>query len=338
MAIFQIKAAQRTKTQALVAIWGGSSSGKTYSGLEVGRGMAGPDGKIGLIDTENDRALHYAGKFGSESGVPWDHLSLTPPFSPDRYMEAFQAFEYAGGYSVIIIDSISHVWEGEGGVLDMADEKANRKMGQLGKWKLPKSAFKRMYNMIMRSPIDVIFLMRAKTSAVQVMDQQTKKLVVRPTGLEPIFEKNGIYEMSVSVLLGMDHKPMFCPISDQHFCNHLIPPIKAPEEVLRLIKPGEYLTKNIGKAIKIWANGKGEDLNGDAIKVAARGMKELEVWFKGLPNNEGKRKIKGMMDRIDGGKGLKEIANDADLKRFQEDEEIDTPPEILEQAATMEEG
>ncbi|MBF0186198.1 MAG: ATP-binding protein, partial [Magnetococcales bacterium] len=42
-------------------MWGGSSSGKTYSALRLARGLVGPQGKIGVIDTENRRALFYAG-------------------------------------------------------------------------------------------------------------------------------------------------------------------------------------------------------------------------------------------------------------------------------------
>ena len=269
---FEIKPAVRTYQPVLISMWGGSSSGKTYSALRLARGLVGPLGKIGLIDTENRRALFYAGKVGGA----WDHLDFQPPFTPERYVEAFKAFENAGGYNCIIIDSASHVWEGEGGILDQADK--NTTSG-LAKWAKPKMALKRMVNTLLRSGCHVIFCMRAKMGISQDGRGSTK---IYNSGLEPIMEKNLIFEMTVSILFGPDHKPLFESASDRYFVNPIIPAIKAPEEILKAIKQGEYITEATGKAIADWLNSATRDVFGEAKLMSARGTEAFKGWWQTL--------------------------------------------------------
>lgn len=142
-----IKPAVRAFQPALIALWGGSSSGKTFSALRLARGLVGPHGKIGFVDTKNRRGLFYAG----QAGGLWDHLDLQPPFTPERYIEAFRAFEHAGGYNSVIIDSASHVWEG--GVMKQADNNSSK---GLSKWAKPKKSLKKMINVLLRSHCHVI--------------------------------------------------------------------------------------------------------------------------------------------------------------------------------------
>src|SRR6185437_11324154 len=98
---FRVTEAVREAVPALIGLWGYSDSGKTYSALRLARGLAGPKGKIVVIDTENKRAKLYAGLFGG-----WSHIDLQPPFTPDRYMAAHRAALEAGAKAVVI-DSMS---------------------------------------------------------------------------------------------------------------------------------------------------------------------------------------------------------------------------------------
>src|SRR3954470_5435151 len=93
---FQVVEAKREAVPALIALWGFSDSGKTYSALRLARGLVGDKGKIALIDTENRRAKFYAGMFGG-----WLHLDLQPPFTPARYMAAHDAAIKAGANVII---------------------------------------------------------------------------------------------------------------------------------------------------------------------------------------------------------------------------------------------
>jgi hypothetical protein len=100
-----------------IMLFGLSGSGKTLSALYMARGLAGPDGKVGIIDTEGGRAHAYARKIPGGYGVS----ELPPPFAPQRYIEKLQE-AVSAGLSALVIDSMSHAWQGSGGILDQADK------------------------------------------------------------------------------------------------------------------------------------------------------------------------------------------------------------------------
>lgn len=279
---FTIRPAVRKGVPALIALWGTSGCGKTYTALHMARGLVGPHGKIGVIDTENRRAEFYSDLAGG-----WDHLDLQPPFTPERYTAAFEAFERAGGYGCVIVDSMSHVWEGEGGVLDMADNgrtQNGRALTGLKKWQAPKMAYKRMVNTLLRAPFHVIFCLRAKDGVRQVGGGPDAK--VESIGAQPICGKGFLYEMTVAALLGQDHKPAFPggPIT----CDPTIPPVKAPLELQPAIMPGEYMGEDTGRKIAAWVAG-GAAFDVDAAKlervardVATMGTEALRRHWEGL--------------------------------------------------------
>jgi len=242
---FAIRQAVRKGTPALISLWGPSGSGKTFTALHLARGLVGPNGKIGLIDTENRRAEFYADLVGG-----WDHLDLQPPFTPERYTQAFAAFEDAGGYGCVIVDSMSHVWEGEGGVLDLAEK--NNYSG-LKKWQAPKMAYKRMVNALLRAPFHVIFCLRAKDAVRQVGGGKDAK--IETVGIQPISGKGFIYEMTVSALLGPDHRPVIMGRPSPLVCDPLIPSVKAPAELTHIFQTGDYLGIETGKEIAKWVSG-----------------------------------------------------------------------------------
>lgn len=106
--------AERRQAKLRLALCGPSGSGKTYSALLIARGLA-PDGKIALIDTERGSGALYADL------TAYDVAALVPPYTPARYIELIRHAEQAG-YAVLVIDSLSHAWTGEGGVLEMHDK------------------------------------------------------------------------------------------------------------------------------------------------------------------------------------------------------------------------
>ena len=114
MSDFQIRDAQKEKIKLRIGLSAPSGGGKTYSALVLAKELA-PLNKICLIDTENGRGDLYEKKFGK-----YQVLRLNAPFSPERYIQAIDACEKAG-MEVIIIDSISHEWEGVGGCLEKVD-------------------------------------------------------------------------------------------------------------------------------------------------------------------------------------------------------------------------
>ena len=119
MGILNIVPAERAGANLLIQLYGPPRSGKTYTALRIARGMVGPKGRIGVLDTESGRARLYSDK------VPGGFVvgELTPPYTPRRYLEAIEEF-LAYGVDILVVDSFSHCWEGPGGVLEMADQAA----------------------------------------------------------------------------------------------------------------------------------------------------------------------------------------------------------------------
>src|SRR6185369_7433589 len=113
----QFQKAERKKAKLRLALTGPSGSGKTYGALQISRGIGG---KIAVIDTEKGSASLYSHL------IDFDVLELSPPFTPERFVQAVRAAE-SGGFDILIIDSITHEWSGSGGCLELVDEVARAK-------------------------------------------------------------------------------------------------------------------------------------------------------------------------------------------------------------------
>ena len=119
--IVHFEKARREGSHVLISMEATSGRGKTFSALMLGRGLVGPNGKLGLLDTETGRGKIYA------DAIPggYQYGELTPPYSPERYVAAIQAAASAG-LDCLIIDSASHEWEGIGGVGEIAEAGGGR--------------------------------------------------------------------------------------------------------------------------------------------------------------------------------------------------------------------
>lgn len=205
---FTIRPAVREKIGLLFGIAGASGSGKTRSALELATGIANGSGRIVMIDTEAGRALHYApppGEKADPNKGTFDFLRVDfpPPFTPERYIEAIQYAEKEGG-AVIIIDSMSHEWEGEGGCSDIQDAEAWRmakgdptqvERMTAPAWKAAKKPHNRMMSRLIQTRTHLIFCLRAREKI------KIKAGRVEPIGFQPICEKNFMFELSGSMTL-----------------------------------------------------------------------------------------------------------------------------------------
>ena len=119
MTDYTFRRAVRADVPLLIGLAGGTGSGKTYSLLQLAKGMT-PEGKrFAFIDTEAGRGLAYADAFD------YDYVELRPDFTPARYLEVIKAADTAG-YPVIVIDSFSHEYAGHGGLMDWHDAELDR--------------------------------------------------------------------------------------------------------------------------------------------------------------------------------------------------------------------
>src|ERR1035437_6326784 len=115
-----IRKAERAQSKLRIGLSGPSGSGKTYSALPLARGIASAWEKIVLIDTENG-----SGEMYSNLGA-YNVITLSAPFTPEKYTEAIQ-FAEESKMEVIVIDSVSHEWDGKGGCLEINEKLAGTK-------------------------------------------------------------------------------------------------------------------------------------------------------------------------------------------------------------------
>lgn len=191
---FTFAPAVREQVSLLIALAGASGSGKTYSALRLAKGMA-PSGKIAFLDTEARRGLHYAEQFS------FMHADMRPPFRPAAFIEGIRAAEDSGA-EVVIIDSFSHEYDGEGGIMDWADDLEKSGTKSPGNWKIPKGAHKKLMNALLQCRASIIFCLRADEK-IRIA-RENGKTVVEPLGWMPICEKRFMFEMTASFTLTPD--------------------------------------------------------------------------------------------------------------------------------------
>lgn len=311
--IISFQKAVRKGTNVLLSLYGGSGSGKTYSALKVARGFVGPEGRIGLIDTETDRALVYANMVGG-----WLHASLSPPYSPERYIDAVHIAEKAR-LDALIIDSVSHVWDGLGGVLDLADagrDKEGQPLKGLVKWMQPKIRYKKFIQALLHVRIPLIIVcLRGKEKMVQ---QGTK---IISEGWIPIAERGFIFETTVQALMSRDKGKVGTYTLERW-----------PEDLLPAFPEGGRLSEETGRKIKEWFGGAApvdrtqQGLVARARTNAEQGMVALKAFFDALSRDD-KLALQPEMPNLKSiaGEADREAADDKRSERIQPSAKDDDP-------------
>lgn len=190
--------AERKQTKLKIGISAPSGAGKTYSALLIAYGISGDWDKVAVLDTENGSAEMYS-SLGEYSVCP-----IEPPFTVDKYVKGIQE-AVEEGFSVLIIDSLSHAWNGDGGLLEKHDKatKASRSGNSFTSWRDITPEYQRLIDAILQAPIDVIVTTRAKSDYVET-DNNGKK-GYKKVGLAPIFREGLDYELTVFFELSQDH-------------------------------------------------------------------------------------------------------------------------------------
>ncbi|HLK75813.1 MAG TPA: ATP-binding protein [Streptosporangiaceae bacterium] len=189
MSEFEFVPATKEQAKARLALAGPSGSGKTWTGLTIATGLA-EGGKIAVIDTERGSASKYSGIFR------FDRLNMYR-YDPRDLAKALAAAA-KGGYSVVVIDSLSRFWSGAGGMLEYVDAAAKRSYGgnSFGGWKEARPIENDMIEAMLGYPGHVIVTMRTKTAYEITKTEQGKTVPVK-IGLQPE-QRSGIeYEFDV---------------------------------------------------------------------------------------------------------------------------------------------
>jgi hypothetical protein len=189
----ELQIAKRQQAKIKLGIQGCSGSGKTMSSLLIAFGLCGDWNKIAVIDTENYSASLYA-HLGA-----FKVLNIAAPFSPEKYIEAITLCENAS-MEVIIIDSISHEWEGTGGILDIHSSMQGNSFTNWSKLTPRHNGF---VQAILQSPCHIIGTVRTKQE--YVLSEKNGKQVPEKVGLKGVTREGMDYEFTIMLDINIKH-------------------------------------------------------------------------------------------------------------------------------------
>ncbi|MCK9597794.1 MAG: ATP-binding protein [Sphaerochaeta sp.] len=198
--MIQFTKAQRSKAKLRLGLCGPSGSGKTKGSLEIAKGLGG---RVVLLDTENHSGELYANDYD------YDYSGISSPYTVEKYLEAIKAAEQAG-YDVIIIDSLTHAWAGDGGLLERQGELSEIKgNNSYTAWRHVTPLHNRLIDAMLQSPCHVIVTMRSKVDYVLVEETNSSgHKVQKPqkVGMAPIQREGMDYEMTTVFDIDVEHK------------------------------------------------------------------------------------------------------------------------------------
>ncbi len=189
----ELKQASRKRAKIKMALQGPSGSGKTMSALLLAYGLCNQWSKVAVIDTENHSAELYS-HLGN-----YNVVNIGAPYTPEKYCEAIKLCENAG-MEVIIIDSISHEWDGSGGILDAHGNMAGNSFTNWSKLTPRHNAF---IQTILQSSTHIITTIRSKQD--YVLQEKNGKMVPEKVGLKGVTRDGIDYEFTLVLDIDIKH-------------------------------------------------------------------------------------------------------------------------------------
>lgn len=203
-----------------------SGAGKTLSALRMCKGMGG---KTAFIDSENKRSKIYANKFHFFAEY------LEPPYTVQKYVDAMKNAE-SMGFDNLIVDSLSHVWAGEGGILDQLNQSNDK--NSLQSWGKLTPDQNKLISTLLHLKCHTFVCMRAK-EAYSLEKNSQGKMAPKKVGLGAVQRKGVDYELHFSLEIDRE----------THYA-------KATKDNTGVFQENEFLiTEQIGKELIDWANG-----------------------------------------------------------------------------------
>ena len=218
----QLRKATRQKAKIRLGLSAVAGGGKTYSAILIAKGLCGDLSKVAIIDTENNSADLYS-HLGEYNVLP-----LQPPYTPERYIEAIKTCESAG-MEVIIIDSITHEWDGKGGCLEIVESLG----GKYQDWAKVTPRHQAFVESILQSKCHVITTVRRKQD-YEMTKGPDGKLKVEKAGLKEVTREGFEYELTANLELDMRHNAT--SLKDRTGLFHDKPAFTPSEETGRIIR------------------------------------------------------------------------------------------------------
>lgn len=198
------KKASRTQAKARVALAGPAKAGKSFTSLRLAFALAhanGGKGRVAAIDTEHGSLAKYVGEKPDDFPFEFDVIELTN-YGPIKYVQMIEAAAKEG-YDALVIDSLSHAWEGAGGVMDMIDAKG----GKWSAWKDVTPQHRTMVDAILAAPLHIICTMRVKTDWIVEEETRNGKTTSTPkkVGMATVQRAGMDYEFDLLGRLDNEH-------------------------------------------------------------------------------------------------------------------------------------
>jgi hypothetical protein len=241
-----LEKAQRKRAKIKMGLMGCSGSGKTYSALLLAFGLCNDWNKVAVIDTENHSADLY------DNLGPFNVLSLAPPFTPEKYIEAVRICEKAE-MEVIILDSTSHEWDGVGGILDIHGSMTGNSFTN---WNFVTPRHNAFVQSMLQCSLHVIATIRTKQDYVLV--DKNGKQVPEKVGLKGI-QRDGL-EYDFTLVFNLDIKNNAAATKDR--------------TGLFFGKPEQKLSSKQGALIQKWCES-GSEVSVDDVSLKIKGTQSL---------------------------------------------------------------
>lgn len=264
----QLKKATRKQVKLRMGLSAVSGGGKTYSALLLAYGITNDWSKIAVIDTENGSASLYSHLGG------FNTIDLQAPYTPERYIDAIKACESAE-MEVIIIDSITHEWDGKGGIIDISNSMSGNSFTNWAKITPRHQAF---IDSILQSKCHIISCVRRKQD-YEMSKDSNGKTTVQKAGLKEITREGFEYELTLNLNIELNHKATASKDRTGLFMD----------------KPEFTITPETGKQLLDWCNSgeaplpqffkTQEEKEMEAIEYISQcpNMAEITEYYKGLP-------------------------------------------------------
>lgn len=190
--------AVKRESKLRMSLAGPAGAGKTWTALTLATRMANGEA-FAVLDTERGSASKYADDFS------FDVMELDS-FDPRNYVKAIKEAEEAG-YSVLVIDSLTHAWNGTGGLLDIVDQIARRKYSNntFAAWKDATPLQNQLIDAITASKLHIIVTMRSKQEYESGKNEKTGRTEVKKLGMAPIQRDGMEYEFDIVADMDIDN-------------------------------------------------------------------------------------------------------------------------------------
>jgi hypothetical protein len=275
---FTPRKAVKAQVRLKLAVDGPAGAGKTWSALalacHIARLMAEARGEPGTgrvlgVDTENETMALYADEF------EFEHIVFRAPYTTARYKAAMQQ-GVIGKFDVMVVDSVTHQWNGEGGIQFRKDALDAAGGNSFTNWSKLSPEHTEFVEYIKQLPIHTICTMRTKTEYVLETNGKGKQQP-RKVGMAPVQREGMDYEFSIVFELDAEHNAVATKDRTRLFSDGVPVDLASPEVAAKLWK---WLTSGVKVEEATLTQDERVQI-AVALKAAGIPVNELAEWVEG---------------------------------------------------------